>query len=243
MGLFDFLTGGSPEKQLAKHGARIRKKDATAEDRQASAYWLAEQGTTPSIVALLGRFEMTYEHHMKDVAEKDMVAQLVLELGPVSIDALKHFLKKCKNFARPLDLLKQLAGAEAALEMVLSLIEAEAAKSELKPDKKRELLIVLAEFKDARSMDVAIELLEDFDEGVRYAAAEVLIALEDNETLQVALLAALANPEEESNRLRVRIAEIVGGRSWPLGPHADSLTSNPPVGWAVSGGLLSQTTN
>jgi len=243
MGLFDFLTGGSPEKQLAKHGARIRKKDATAEDRQASAYWLAEQATTPAIVALLGRFEMTYEHHMKDVAEKDMVTDLVLELGPIAIDGLEHYLKRCKNFARPLSLLKQMAGKEAALNMVLDLIATEAAKSELKPDKKRELLIVLAEFQDSRSMDIAIELLEDFDEGVRYAAAEVLIGLEQNEAVQVALLTALANPEEESNRLRVRIAEVVGGRAWPLGVHTESISTNPPVGWSVTGDRLSESSN
>ncbi len=172
-----------------------------------------------------------------------MVSDLVLELGPVATEALEHYLKRCKNFARPLDLLKKLAGKESALNIVLTLIETEAAKSELKPDKKRDLLIVLAEFQDQRSMDIAIELLEDFDEGVRYAAAEVLIALEDNEALQVALLAALANPEEESNRLRVRIAEIVGGRAWPLGVHTESIATNPPVGWSVSGERLSQTSN
>lgn len=243
MGLLDFLTGGSPEKQLAKHAARIRKKDATAEDRQASAYWLAEQASTPAIEALLGRFEMTYEHHMKDVAEKDMVSDLVLELGPTATEALQRFLVRCKNFARPLDLLKQLAGREAALEILLDLIETEAEKSELKPEKKRELLIVLADFQDPNSTDVAVRLLQDFDEGVRYAAAEVLIALEDNEDIRQALLGALSNPEEESNRLRVRIAEIVGGRSWNLGSHLPALSSNAPVGWEVNGNHLSQTSN
>ena len=243
MGLFDFLTGGSPEKQLAKHAARIRKKDATAEDRQAAAYWLAEQATTPAVEALLGRFEMTYEHHMKDVAEKDMVSDLVTELGPIAVEGLQRFLKRCKNFARPLALLRQVAGTEAALEILLDLIETEAEKSELKPEKKRELLIVLADFQDPRATDVAIRLLQDFDEGVRYASAELLIALEDTEDIREALLGALSNTEEESNRLRVRIAEIVGGRSWSLGSHKDALTQNAPIGWSVSGNLLSQSSN
>jgi hypothetical protein len=238
MGIFDFFTGGSPEKQIVKHGARIRKKDAQAEDRQASAYWLAEDASVPAIVALLGRFEMTYEHHMKDEAEKEMVADLIKDLDKQAIPALEIFLRRCKNFARPLALLQQIAGQEGAIVVLLELIATEAEKSELKPEKKRQLLITLAEFQDARGEVTAIEMLKDFDEGVRYAAAEVLIGLEETEALRTALLEAVANPKEESNRLRVRIAEVAGGRTWSLGPHAPHLQDHPPTGWAVQGDRL-----
>ena len=129
------------------------------------------------------------------------------------------------------------------MDILMGLIEEEAEKSELKPEKKRELLIVLAGFQDPRSTEIAARLLTDFDEGVRYAAAEVLIALEDSENIREALLSALSNAEEESNRLRVRIAEIVGGRDWPLGSHTDLLVSNAPFGWSVNGNRLSQTSN
>jgi len=240
MGFFDFLSGGSPEKQIAKHSARLRKKDAQAEDRQASAYWLAETGSTPAILGLLGRFEMTYEHHMKDVAEKEMVEGLVKDLGSDSIQALEIFLGRCKNFARPLSLLQEIAGKETALEVLLQLIATEAEKSELKPDKKRQLLITLADFREPRSEESALPFLEDFDEGVRYAAAEVLIALEETAALRDALLDALANPDEESNRLRVRIAEVAGGRNWSLGSHLAQLQQNPPTGWSVQGNRLAQ---
>ena len=62
MGIFDLFTGGSIDKQIEKHSKRIKKKDAQQEDRVASAYWLAEEGSFNSVYGLLGRFEMAYEH-------------------------------------------------------------------------------------------------------------------------------------------------------------------------------------
>jgi len=238
MGLFDMFTGGSIEKQIEKHARRIRKKDAQQEDRVASAYWLAEDASFDAVYGLLGRFEMAYEHHMKDRAEKDLVAQLVEDLGSVAVDPLKAFLRKTEFFARPMALLEAVAGRQVALEMIFELLGLEAAKSELKPGKKRQLLIKLAEFQDAVIVDEALPFLDDFDEGVRFAAVEVLVAQEETDAVKEKLLACLANPEEESNRLRVRISEVASARRWRLGDHAVAVSENPPSGWTVSKGRL-----
>ena len=127
MGLFDMFTGGSIEKQIEKHARRIRKKDAQQEDRVASAYWLAEDASFDAVYGLLGRFEMAYGHHMKDRAEKDLVAQLVEDLGSVAVDPLKAFLRKTEFFARPMALLEAVAGRQVALEMIFELLGLEAA--------------------------------------------------------------------------------------------------------------------
>ncbi len=238
MGLFDLFTGGSVEKQIEKHARRIRKKDAQQEDRVASAYWLQEEGSFNAIYGLLGRFEMAYEHRMKDRAEKDLVVQLVEGIGSDAIDPIKVFLRKSEQFARPMALLESIAGKEVALAMIFELLALEAAKSELKPGKKRQLLIKLAEFQEPEVVDEALPFLEDFDEGVRFAAVEVLIAQEETEVLKEKLLCSLADPEEDSNRLRVRISEVAKARRWALGEHAAALAENPPAGWTVSKGRL-----
>ena len=85
MGLLDLLLGGSPEKQIKRYGAKLRNKDTPVEDRQAAAAWLAKNGTPDAIHALLGRFEMTYEHHMKDASEKDDVSSYVIGLGDKAV--------------------------------------------------------------------------------------------------------------------------------------------------------------
>ncbi len=66
----------------------------------------------------------------------------------------------------------------------------------------------------------------------------MLIGLDESEALRTALLEAVANPKEESNRLRARIAEVAGGRRWSLGLHAPHLQDHPPTGWAVQGDRL-----
>ena len=238
MGLFDIFTGGSIEKQIEKHAKRIRKKDAQQEDRVASAHWLAEEGSFNSVYGLLGRFEMAYEHRMKDRAEKDLVAQLVEGLGPSAVDPIKTFLRRSPQFARPMALLETIAGRDVALAMIFELLALEAAKSELKPGKKRQLLIKLAEFQESEVAGKALPFLEDFDEGVRFAAVEVLIAQEETEQLRESLLSTLANPDEDSNRLRVRISEVAKSRRWALGVHAKALSENPPAGWTVAKGRL-----
>jgi len=47
----------------------------------------------------------------------------------------------------------------------------------------------------------------------------------------------LLNTKEESNRLRIRLAEIFTQRNWTLETeeNAASLASHPPVGWTVQG--------
>ena len=240
MGLFDFFGGGSIEKQIGKHAARIKKKDAQQEDRIASAYWLAENGSTEAIMALLGRFEMTYEHLMKDSQEKDAVQALVLELGETALPAIEHFLRRSKQFARPLALYQAISGDEKTLELLFEMLTIESKKSELKPDKKKALLIKLAEFQDARAGLKALPFLDDFDEGVRFGAIEVLAAQTETEEIRAGLLGALSNEDEESNRVRVRIAEIAGGRRWPLGETQKYMVENPPSGWTVAKGRLVQ---
>ena len=81
------------------------------------------------------------------------------------------------------------------------------------------------------------ECLCDFDEGIRYAAVEAYLAQPD-ESVQASLAECLADEKEESNRLRVRIAEAFHQRGWGLGEHVDALTARPPHGWVVKGDRL-----
>ncbi len=88
---------------------------------------------------------------------------------------------------------------------------------------------------------MALPFLSDFDEGVRYAAAEVLINNPESDAIQQGLLAALGNHDEDSTRFRGRLAEIAEARRWALGDHASHLNDSPPAGFAVRGERLVRT--
>lgn len=242
MGIFDiFFAGGSPEKQIKRYGAKLRNKDTPIEDRQAAAAWLAKNGSHDAIMALVGRFEMTYEHHMKDASEKDDVSNYVLNLGKKAIEPLAAYLRRARQFARPLALYEQLAGRDAAVLLALELLEVESRVSELKPEKKRELLVKLAEYRDARVVEPVLPMLDAFDEGVRYAAVEVLLAQDETPVIRDALLDRLASPEEESGRLRGRIAQVAASRRWPLGERSGAVAARLPQGVRLVDDVLQAT--
>ena len=237
MGLLEIIFGG-PEAQLERQCKRVINRNAQPEDREAAALFLAENGSERAVYGLLGRFDVAIENPMKDANEKSFVFQLLAELGGEAVlEPAVLFSKRCKNIAMPLRLVEAVGGVAPLLATVLEMLDVEAGKEDFKPDRKRNLLVKLADYRDERITPSAVRFLGDFDEGVRYAAAQAILAQEGDEGRE-ALILAMANPEEESNRLRVRIAEICAARRWPLGDQAGAVASNPPGGWKVKGRFL-----
>lgn len=229
MGFFDFLTGGE-DGQIKRHAKRVKNLNAQVEDREVSAHWLAEHGSEEAIEALLGRYTITYEHRMKDAKEKELVYNLLMGVGAKACGPIKRWVRKNENFARPLQVVEEHEGAHVVVDLLLEMLGREV--DPFKPEKKRQILIKLAEYIDDRVAERVPALLEDFDEGVRYAAVEALLS-QEHPVVQPELAKALANRQEESNRLRVRIAEAFHKRSWSLGEHAEAVAERPPHGWTV----------
>jgi HEAT repeat protein len=234
MGFLDFFTGGS-EGQLKRHTKRARNLNAQAEDREASLHWLASDGSEQAILGLLGRYNVTYEHQMKDLNEKTLVFDLLEGLGESVCGPIKIWARTAPQFARPLQLVQQFEGEASTVTFLVELLAAE--NDPFKPEKKRQILIRLAEFKDERVVPAVDPCLRDFDEGIRYAAVEAVLS-QDDPTVQSSLAACLADDKEESNRLRVRIAEAFHLRSWAVGEHADIVAGRPPHGWMVQDGKM-----
>lgn len=229
MGVFDFLL--SDEKKIKKHQRRITNRDAQPDDRELSARWLAENGTPQALLALLSRFDMVLDHQLKDQGEKDLAYGLLAAHGRKVVEPLEAWLRRCKSLGMPLRLHEEVCGRDATVELVYELLEKEKERQDFRADKKKKLLIWLADVRHPGAVAAAEPFLADFDEGVRYAAAEVIIA-QEGEGGRPALLAALVNPEEESNRLKVRIAEIFATRRWSV-QGEEGVAASLPEGYRV----------
>jgi len=235
MGWFDWLTGGE-EGQVKRHVKRLRNLNAQAEDRIGSAHWLAEYSSEEAVLGLLGRFTINYEHRMKDTEEKNLVTDLLRGMGRERTSApIRLWCRKHDAFARPLSLVHELEGPDAAVDLLLDMLGREV--DPFKTEKKRQILIKLSDYVDQRICERVPACLEDFDEGIRYAAAEALIA-QDDAIVRTELAKALGKRDEESNRLRVRIAEAFHKRGWDLGEHREAVEERPPVGWRMEGNSL-----
>lgn len=237
MAFFDFLFGGGEAAQLKKHSRRMADRDAQAEDRENSARWLADQGSEEALHGLFNRFNLQLEHTLKDQKEKDFVLELLAEHKAKACAVARSFARSSPSFQYPLRLLDRVEGASAGTELLLTLLEAESLENEFHPEKKRNLLISLAERKDDRIVAAADRFLEDFNEGVRHAAVEA-IAAQDGDAGRAPLFRALRHKEEESTRIRGRLAEIFEQRGWELPEPDPWLEANLPKGYRVADGRL-----
>ena len=237
MGFFDMFL--SEEGRIQKNQRTITNRDVQPEDRDAAAQWLGANGSPKALVALLTRFDMNLENQLKDKKEKEVVYSLLQKAGEETIRPLERHLERCRQVAIPLRLYVEMKGEDAAVSKVLSILELERAKDDFKPQKKVDLLVWLVDRRHPHAIDAVTPLLEDFDENVRYAAMEVIAAQQD-EAGRVPLETVLRNQGEESNRLRIRVAELFVQRRWPIGDAA-AVEAGMPPGYAVREGRLTAT--
>lgn len=206
----------SEEKRIQKEQRRVTNRDLQAEDREGAARWLADHKNPKALVALLTRFDMKLDHQMNDRDEREFVYGLLASRGDAVNRPLRAHLKRCKMIAMPIRLFAELNGPRDAVEMAFELLKAELDRDDFKPEKKTDLLVWLVDHKHERAIENVTPFLSDFDEGVRYAAAEVMLAQNDDSARPILEKEILANPQEESNRLKVRLCEAFQKRGWTL---------------------------
>lgn len=235
MFLLDFFL--SEDKKIERHTRRLTNRDSQPEDREGSALWLSQNAGERGIMGLLARFDMALEHQMKDSTERDRVFGLLVEKGSAVIEPTKRWLRTCKQFALPLRLLGEVGGQEAAVAMAFELLDIERKKDDFKPDKKKGLLLWLAEIKNTpAAVEHAAPFLVDFDEGVRYAAVEVLLT-QGTDSAREELQRVFTNDREDSNRLKIRVAEQFIARGWKA---ESKVEAGLPGGFAFRDGRIVQ---
>lgn len=234
MGFFDIFL--SEEKKIAKNRLRLTSRDAQAEDREAAARWLAENGTPHALLALLSRFDMKLEHQLNDKGEKEFVFGLLTGVGEPAVKPLRSWLKQCKQVGFPLKLHEALTDGQATIEIVYKLLAAELARDDFKPEKKHALLVWLAERRDPGAVDAVLPFLADFDENVRCTAIEVL-AHQNDDRIAGPLEDALVRDGEDSNRLRHRVADLFAQRRWPV-QRDEAVAAVLPPGYSVRDGRV-----
>jgi hypothetical protein len=211
----------SKERALKRAIDKATNKLAQHQDRWAAMDKLAKNGSEEALYALFKRFSFAYDKSVEDEQEKQWAVDTLVAKGEAVLGPMRKFMYEATSIAYPLEILGRVAKRDKVLEVVDDLMEREEPGYSRDPAKKQQLIGWLAEWKSGSDEDVASRVapyLEDFDEGVRFAVTEAL----DQRPHEVAaghLVKALVNPEEESGRLKVRIAEVLAAHDMPLGDH------------------------
>ncbi len=209
----------SKDRALQRAIKKAHNKLAQSPDRWAALEKLREEGSEEALYALFKRFSFASTKLSEDEAEKEWVVQTLIAKMDMALAPMRRYLKNANAISYPLRVMENVARGEKALEIIDEVIEDNEPGYSRDPTKKIDLINFLAEWSGSDDDAVVSRVapyLEDHDDNVRYAAAEC-IALRPIEAAAQPLVNALTNEDEESGRLKVRIAEIITENKMELG--------------------------
>jgi hypothetical protein len=233
------------EKSLQRLIEKATNKLAQQADRWGALEQLKENGTEEALYGLCKRWAITSTVGVQDEQEKAWVVDVLVEVGAAAIAPLRRFIKNAAHISYPLKALGQITSKDQALAVIDDILADEPPGYTRDPQRKLDVLHWLHESTAATAADVVPRIapyLGDFDENVRWAAVDGL-AHHDLAIGGAAekLIVALIRPEEESGRVKRRIAEVLADKQIPLGEHADKVPValvGPVAGFAVKAGVI-----
>jgi HEAT repeat protein len=196
-------------------------------DRFAALEKLKKDGSEEAIFGLFRRFSITADKTIDDVQEKEWVVEALVEKGAATLGPLRRYMKDAPTLGYPLVILGRIGPPAIVLEVIDGFLASEEPGYTHDPKRKTDVIEWLGEWTGATDEEVARRVapyLADFDEGVRFKATETL-AQRPHPHAAPALAAALVRPEEESKRLKLRIAEVLAANGYPLGEHVAAVSA------------------
>lgn len=249
MGLFDFLSkkkpGDStaeapPKRASAKDMNRLGKlagdKMAQNYDRQEAIDELSKMKNGDAAAALLRRFSFTMEPSITDQEEKETAAEGIVAAGEAAIDPIRRYCARAESLTWPLKVLRRIVGDEQMEKELLELLAEFDTEYMRNAEPKIQLISVLEEH-PSEEVRIGVEpFLTDANETVRFHAVVTTFAMNDEKSV-APLIAALE--QEESLRIRNRIATGVSERKWKIPPElAEKCRASLPEGFSFDGDLI-----
>lgn len=211
----------SRERKLQRIIKKATNKLTQSPERWAAMEKLRDEGTDEALYHLLRRFTFSYTKMVEDEQEKEWVVETMVAKGEAGLPALRRYLKSNTTIAHALHVLERVASQDKILEIIDELLADEDPDYTRDTTKRIQILDWLGEWKGASDAEIAkriVPYLADFDENTRFAAAEALSNHAVPEVTE-ALVAAMVRADEQSNRLKVRIAELLSQAQLDLGDH------------------------
>lgn len=219
MGLFDFFKkseGGqkavSP-REMARLTRLVSSKLTQNYDRQEAINLLAAMKTPEAARVLLKRFDFTMDPSITDQEEKEAAAEGILGAGEGAIKHVRNYCATAESLTWPMKILRKLVPEDHFVDELLELLEQFDTEYVRNPEPKVQLITALEQY-PREEVRVGVEpFLRDVNENVRFHAVGTTFAMGD-EAACGPLVTAMH--EEESLRVRNRIAGGLAERGWPV---------------------------
>ncbi|HJZ84724.1 MAG TPA: HEAT repeat domain-containing protein [Polyangia bacterium] len=217
MGIFDLLSKeGRKAGALKKSLTRAVKKDAQSADRMRALEILRDDASDEAIYGLCRRFSFIYDKTIEDEQEKHWVESALIDMGEGVLPMLRKYLLDADSISWPLRVLDKVAPPDQIFEIINELVERNEPGYVRDPSKKIQMLTYMGEHREPRISDLLVPYLEDMDEGVRFTTVESLVRQKSEAVAREPLLKHFIKPEEESGRIKIRIAEGFADLGWEV---------------------------
>jgi HEAT repeat protein len=233
MNLKDLLTSeGRLRIRIERKTKTLRERYAQHEARMEAADKLQEIGTPEAIYGLARRFSATSENLGIDQEEKKHVQNVLVGFGEKAVEPLKRYIRHHDQVTWAIDALKQLVSKADLVSFLLDILKG-GDPIYIRGEKANQILKALETIGDPDVVPGVIPCLRSPDDTVRYAAVECLEAYRD-ERAREPLLEALVNPEEDSARVKTRIAEALERTDWDVKGYRKKVEAVLPAPFRVS---------
>ena len=217
MGILDFIgIGGGEEGKLRRLQKKAMEKFGPPENRQGAIEELGELGTAPALEALLMRYTIRVDPGITDDEEKARVLALIVQAGAAALPAVKRFILGRDEISWPLRALADLLPEAELVKFLVEVTHKAAAEYSRVPEKKVLLLHALSNHRSPDIIPAVLPFLEDMEDEVQIAAAEVIAKQEDPAGREPVIQHFLKAHETSNARVREALAGVLAGSAWDV---------------------------
>ena len=233
MGLLDMLGMGGPEGKVRRLQKKAMQKFGPAENRQGAIEELGGLKTEAAIDALLSRYTFRVDPGITDDDEKARVLALVTQAGDVALGPVKRFISSRDEISWPLRALEALLPEAEVVKFLVEVARRVGGEYSRVPEKKVLLLHALSAHRSPDIAPAILPLLDDMDDEVQIAAAEVIVKQQHPAGREPLILHFLKAHEGSNARVREALSGLLADSGWDVKGYTPKVEAALPQGYKL----------
>src|SRR3954462_1639296 len=216
MGLLDMFGIGGPEARVRRLQKKASQKFGPPENRQGAIEELGALKTAAAVEALLTRYTFRVDPGITDDDEKAQVLALITQAGEAALPPVKQFISTRDEISWPLRALDGLLPEAEVVQFLVEVARKASGEYSRVPEKKVLLLHALSAHRSPAIAPAVLPFLEDMDDEVQIAAAEVIARQQDPIGREPLIQHFLKAHEGSNARVREALAGVLAESAWDV---------------------------
>src|SRR6266404_3695545 len=233
MGLLDMLGMGGPEAKVRRLQKKASQKFGPKENRQGAIEELGALKTEGAVEALLTRYTFRVDPGITDDDEKARVLALITQAGDVALGPVKQFIRSRDEISWPLRALEALLPEAEMVKFLVEIARKIGGEYSRVPEKKVLLLHALSARRSPEIGPAVLPFLDDMDDEVQIAAAEVMVKQQDPSAREPLIQHFLKANEASNARVREALCGSLAESGWDVKGYTPKIEAALPSGYKL----------